>query len=151
MRQIPFERDFDAVINIFTSFGYLASETEDQKVLEQVQRALKPGGLFLLETVYQPRVLCTFTPHGITHYSDGLMVVEERHIDLFGSRNEIRITMFFPDGRRSEQRQSIRIYTLTELTRMLNAAGMRLQAYYGGLDSSPLTLESRLVVLSQKI
>ncbi|MBO0780725.1 MAG: methyltransferase domain-containing protein [Ktedonobacteraceae bacterium] len=151
MRQIPAHQEFDAIINIFTSFGYLASEEENQKVLEQVQHALKPDGLFLLETVYQPRVLRAFTPHGITHYDDGLIVVEERRIDLFSSRNEVHITMFFPDGRRSEQRQSIRIYTLSELARMLNAAGMRLLAYYGGLDGSPLTLDSRLVVLSQKI
>src|SRR5258708_12984111 len=51
MRTIPFELEFDAVINIFTAFGYLENEDEDQKVLQRVYKALKPGGLFLLETV----------------------------------------------------------------------------------------------------
>ena len=36
MRELPFEGRFDAVINIFTSFGYLNSDEEDQKVLHQV-------------------------------------------------------------------------------------------------------------------
>ncbi|HEV2655587.1 MAG TPA: hypothetical protein VGT82_11540, partial [Ktedonobacteraceae bacterium] len=58
--------------------------------------------------------------------------------------------MLFPDGRRSEHKQSIRIYTLTELARMLAEVGMHLQEYYGDLDGSPLTLDSRLVVLGQK-
>ena len=34
MREIPFEGNFDAVINMFTAFGYLESEEEDAKVLQ---------------------------------------------------------------------------------------------------------------------
>jgi SAM-dependent methyltransferase len=150
MRSIPFQNEFDAVINIFTSFGYLEDEEEDLRVLQQVQQALKPDGLFLLETVYQPRVLRNHSPHGIIRYNDGLIVLEERQLDLRRSRNEITITMLFPDGQRTEHRQSIRIYTLTELARMFSEAGLQLQGYYGDLDGSPLTLDSRLVVLGQK-
>jgi SAM-dependent methyltransferase len=150
MRTIPFENEFDAVINIFTSFGYLASEEEDLQVLQQVHKALKPGGLFLLETVYQPKVIRAFSPHGIIRYDDGLIVLEERHIDLLTSRNEVHITMLYPDGRRTEHHQSMRIYTLTELIRMQATVGLQVQAYYGGLDGSGLTMDSRLVVISRK-
>ncbi len=150
MRLIPFENEFDAVINIFTSFGYLEDEDEDLRVLQQIQHALKPGGHFLLETIYQPRVMRNYSPHGIIRYNDGLIVLEERHLDLLGSRNEIGITMLFPEGQRAEHRQSIRVYTLTELVRMLAAVGIQMQAYYGDLDGSPLTLDSRLVIVGQK-
>jgi SAM-dependent methyltransferase len=150
MRTIPFENEFDAVINIFTSFGYLEDENEDLRVLQQVRRALKPNGRFLLETVYQPRVLRNHIPHGIIRYNDGLIVLEERRLDLLGSRNEIAITMLAPDGRRTEHRQSIRIYTLTELVRMLAAVDIQVLEYYGDLDGSALTLDSRLVILGQK-
>jgi SAM-dependent methyltransferase len=150
MRTIPFQNEFDAVINIFTSFGYLENEDEDLQVLQQVQQALKPGGLFLLETVYQPRVMRNYSPHGIIRYNDGLIVLEERRLDLLGSRNEITITMLYPDGKRTEYMQSIRVYTLTELARMLASVGMPVQASYGDLDGSPLTLDSRLVVLGRE-
>jgi SAM-dependent methyltransferase len=151
MRTIPLENKFDAIINVFTSFGYLENEEEDQRVLQQVQNALKPGGLFLLETIYQPRVIRTFTPHGIIRYNDGLIVLEERRLDLLTSRNEVHISLLHPDGRRSEHQQSIRVYTLTELIRMLANAGLHVQAYYGGLDGAALTMDSRLVILSKKI
>ncbi len=151
MRTLPFESEFDAVINIFTSFGYLENEDEDLKVLRQVQRALKPGGLFLLETVYQPRVVRSFSPHGIIRYPNGLIVLEERQINLLNSRNEIRISLLSPDGRRTEHKQSMRIYTLTELTRMLTSIDFTLQAYYGGLDGSALTMDSRLVIVCKKM
>src|SRR3972149_5253640 len=36
MRNIAFENEFDAVINMFTAFGYLGSDEEDQKVINGV-------------------------------------------------------------------------------------------------------------------
>ena len=150
MRNIPFKNEFDAVLNIFTSFGYFADEDDDLHVLTQVREALKPGGLFLLDTVYQVRLVRSFSPHGIIRYDDGLIVLEERRFDLRTSRNEVKITMLYPDGQRREHSHSMRIYTLTELTHLLSAAGLTVQAYYGGLDRSPLTMDSRMVILAQK-
>jgi 2-polyprenyl-3-methyl-5-hydroxy-6-metoxy-1,4-benzoquinol methylase len=150
MRSIPFEDEFNAIINIFTSFGYLEHEDEDQRVLQQVAKALKPNGYFLLETISQTRVTRAFSPHGIIRYNDGLIVLEERRIDLLASRNEVHISLLYPDGRRHEYQQSIRIYTLTEMIRMLTQVGLQVQAYYGTLEGSPLTMDSRLVILSKK-
>ncbi|GHO84858.1 class I SAM-dependent methyltransferase [Dictyobacter formicarum] len=150
MRTIPFENEFDGIINMFTSFGYFDNDDEDLKVLQQIARALKPGGLFLLETIQQARVIRTSAPHSIIRYPDGLIVLEERHVDLLTSHNNVRISLLHPDGRRTEHHQSIRVYTLTELVKMLRAAGLELTTYYGGLDGSALTIESRLVLISQK-
>src|SRR5207247_7066660 len=44
MRTLGFDGRFDAVINMFSSFGYLESEAEDAKVLRGVAAALRPGG-----------------------------------------------------------------------------------------------------------
>ena len=61
------------------------------------------------------------------------------------------MTLIHPDGSRTEHRYSVRLYTLVELIKMLEAVGLRVQASYGGLDGSRLTLDSnRLVVLSRK-
>src|SRR5205814_3776760 len=53
MRDIPFTNEFDAVLSLFSSFGYFEEEEENQRVLHQVQRALKPGGLLLMDLVSQ--------------------------------------------------------------------------------------------------
>src|SRR5688500_5908929 len=37
MREIPFESHFDAIANMFSSFGYLESEDEDAKVLDSIR------------------------------------------------------------------------------------------------------------------
>lgn len=150
MRSIPFKQEFDAVLNLFTSFGYFEREADNLHVLKQVYEALKPAGLLLLDTVYQVRLVRSFTPHSIIHYDDGLTVLEERRFDLGTSRNEVKLTLLYPDGRRGEHTHSMRIYTLTELSTMLTDTGFSVQASYGSLDGSPLTMDSRLVLLAQK-
>jgi SAM-dependent methyltransferase len=152
MRNIPFENEFDAVINIFTAFGYLEDQGEDQKVLQQVSKVLKPGGLFLLETIHREGLMRHYASQGISHYPEGLIVLEERRFDLLTSRNEVNVTMLFSDGQRREYSHSLRVYTLTELAQMLAMAGLEVKAYPGAWDGSALTIGSfRLILLSQKV
>lgn len=50
MRRLPFRaRAFDAVLNLFTSFGYFAADAEHEAVLAEVARVLRPGGRFVLD------------------------------------------------------------------------------------------------------
>ena len=151
MRQVPFEDEFDAVINIFTAFGYFESEEEDERVLEQVYKALKPGGLFLTEMMHREFLVRHFTPGQIDRHADGLIVLEEREFDLLTSRANVVVTMLMPDGQRREYRHSARVYSLTDLARLLTQAGQQVQAYYGGLDGRALNMDSpRLVVVARK-
>ena len=43
MREIPFRAEFDAVVNMFTAFGYFDSEADDQRVIDGAAAALKTG------------------------------------------------------------------------------------------------------------
>jgi SAM-dependent methyltransferase len=152
MRNIPFENEFDAVINIFTAFGYLENQDEDQLVLNQVSKALKPGGLFLIETLHREGLMRRFSPQMISHFPEGLIELEERNFNLLTSRCEVKITMIYPHGQRKEYGHAARVYTLTELAQMLSVAGLQVKAYFGTWDRSALTIDDfRLILLSQKV
>jgi len=151
MREIPFVDEFDAIINIFTAFGYFESDAEDQQVLHQVHKALRPGGHFLLDLMHRDALVRRFEPFDVSRRDDGLVVTEERHFDQLAGRTTVRVTLFYPDGRRTELGHVVRSYTLTELAGMLGRSALEVQAAYGGLDGSPLMLDSRrLVVIAQK-
>jgi SAM-dependent methyltransferase len=46
----PFAEDrFDAVVCLFTSLGYSADRTDDQRAVNAAAKALKPGGSFVLD------------------------------------------------------------------------------------------------------
>jgi SAM-dependent methyltransferase len=147
MRRIPFRGEFAATINMFTAFGYLESDEEDQEVLRQVCAALKPGGRFLMEILHRDNLLRRHLPCSIERRDDGALMLDERRFDLLAGRQEEVRTTIYPDGTRAEQRLSLRLYTAAELARLFRTAGLEVEAAYGDLDGGPLTLESRRMVL----
>lgn len=147
MREIPFVAEFDAVISVFTSFGYLESEREDKRVLARIRRALVPEGRFLLETMHRDGLLPRLELHAEERRPDGSVVSHDRSFDLGTSRLEDRATLVAPDGGHFERSTSIRLYTLPELRGMCEEVGMRVDGWYGGFDGSPLTLASRRLAL----
>ncbi|CAF4819188.1 unnamed protein product [Rotaria sp. Silwood2] len=58
MIDINYDNEFDAVINMFYSFGFFETDEENNQVLQNFYNALKPGGKFLFHTdVNIPRIL----------------------------------------------------------------------------------------------
>ena len=59
-RELPFEdASFDAVLNLFTSLGYLERD-EDVGVLREFRRVLRPGGALVVETMHRDRLARVF-------------------------------------------------------------------------------------------
>jgi SAM-dependent methyltransferase len=147
MRRLPFaDASFDAVLNLFNAFGYLEDEAQDEQVLREVARVLRPGGLFLQELANREAVVRGWHDSDVVRHDDGLIVLQERRLDLRTSRDLVGYTLLHPDGRRSTGGHAIRLYTLTELAAMLWRAGLELQAVSGDLDGGPLELDSAFVV-----
>ena len=152
MREIPFEAEFDAVINIFSAFGYLENDAEDAKVLTQVGKALKPGGKFFIDLGNREHVIRTYEFRDWQQLEDGGLVLFERQMDLLESRNHVRITLIDPDGTRRETGHVFRFYTLTELVKILADAGLVFQRAWGDFDGSDYGLDSRrMIVQAQKL
>jgi SAM-dependent methyltransferase len=151
MREIPFEAEFDAVINMFTAFGYFDDDTEDQKVLDAVGRALKPGGKFLIDLLNTLRIMRDFLPQSWDELPDGTAALTKRDYNLLtGNIEELR-TYIAPDGSKREIHLVWRSYFYTELAKMLNLAGLMPIQVFGGFDSSEFTWDSnRMIVLAEK-
>jgi SAM-dependent methyltransferase len=146
MRRIRFQEEFDAVINMFTAFGYFVDEADNSVVLERIAAALVPGGGFLLEVVNPVSVFARFEARGWHALSDGAIMLEERAYDARNGRFETCWT-FLRDGERREQRFSHRAYTAPELAAMAAAAGLEVEHLWGGLDGSELEMGSRRIVM----
>ena len=152
MRSIPFENHFDAVISMFTSFGYFESEADNRKVLAEVSKALRPGGHMLLDLVNREWVIANNQPSERRENSDGTVVLERRELNLETSRNHVTFTFIDPSGKRRESvGHQIRLYTLTEIIQMMTDAGLTYECVYGGFDSEPYTPSTRrMIVVARK-
>jgi SAM-dependent methyltransferase len=144
MRALPLRSgSLDAVVSLFSSFGYLESDEEDLKVLGEVARVLKPGGKFLLDLLNREHALAGFVDSVQEVREDGTLVVENRSFDLAKGRLTTSFVMISPDGLRTDSvGHSLRLYTLTELRKMLDAAGLALQRVYGGVAGGAYELDS---------
>ncbi|MBI1930327.1 class I SAM-dependent methyltransferase [Candidatus Poribacteria bacterium] len=151
MRHIPFEGEFDAVINMFTAFGYFDDDTEDEKVLNAVAKALKPEGRFLIDFINALRILRNFRLQEWQELSEGRFVLTQRRYDVLTGRNEDYRVYIAPDGRNREVRLTVRMYLYPELAKMLNRAGLVPVQVFGDYDGSQYEWDSRrMIILAEK-
>jgi SAM-dependent methyltransferase len=151
MRSIPFQDHFDAIVNMYSSFGYLESEADDARVLESVAKALKPGGRLLLDMLNREWAVANYVQNDWHSGPDGTLYVERRELDLAASRMCVRFIIVGAEGgRRDSIGHDIRLYTLTEITRMLSLAGLRVTGAFGGFDSEPYAIDTRRMIISAR-
>jgi SAM-dependent methyltransferase len=81
LRALPWSGRFDAIVNWFTSFGYFG-DAQDRDVLRGFRRALKPGGVLLLELQSRDRIMRSMPP---TDWPPRV-VLQERGDDLMIDR-----------------------------------------------------------------
>ena len=148
MRTISFEVQFDAVISMFTSFGYFESEADNRRVLTEICNALKPDGHLLIDLVNREWVIANNQPTERRVNSDGTVVLERRELNLQTSRNHVTFTFVDRNGKRRESvGHQIRLYTLTEIIQMMAGAGLTYVRVYGGFDSEPYTPSTRRMIV----
>lgn len=149
LRQLPFpDGSFDAVVNVFTSLGLLATDTEDRRVLEEARRVLRPGGQFLLETMHRDEVVCVFSPRDRWRLPDGTEVQVRRRFDPVTGLSHEHLRWRRGD-RRGEKRHALRLRTATEIASLLAAAGFCQVRYLGGWDGRPFRHSSpRLIAIA---
>ena len=151
MREIPTGREFDAVVNVYTSFGYFDADDENQRVLDAVARALAPGGRFLIDVVNLLSLARRYRDTMWEELDDGVLFLQDHRFDFLAGRNRARWTFVRPDGTRSELVHSIRGYTPHELAAMLSRAGLDVAGAWGGFDGSELSFDGwRLILLARK-
>jgi len=150
MRDIPAGAMFDAVANVFTSFGFFREDDENQRVLDGVARALVPGGAFLIDVVNLLGLVRRYRDRGWEE-RDSVFQLNENEFDFLGGRNHGHWTFIWSDGTRSELVHSVRTYAPHELASMLARAGLEVKGAWGDWDTSELSFESRrLILLARK-
>lgn len=149
MRNISFSEEFDAVINMFTSFGFFEEESDNFKVLKNVSKVLKPGGKFLIDVINRDWIVKNYKERDWRETAEGL-VLEIRKFDLSRSINYGK-QIIIREGKRTEKDVLVRMYSFHELKSMLESVDLKIIAYYGGFKKEELTFGSmRMIIISQK-
>jgi ubiquinone/menaquinone biosynthesis C-methylase UbiE len=155
MRQLPFKNKFDAVVNLFTSFGYFETDEENERILTQTNQALKKGGLFFLdyenkfnfvlnEVMKKKRSWYNTKQHQLYLIENDYDFLKEREIVTFRQYKDGSIVR--------EYCYNIRLFSFPELEKMLEKNGFEILEVWGDFEGGPLTVESkRVITLSKKV
>jgi len=149
MQSIPFRAArFDAVVNLFSSFGYLG-EDGDAAVLAEIARVLRPGGLAVLDLMNPARVRSALVERS-ERAGPGFELLERRRL-ADGGRRVIKEVELELDGRVRRWVEDVRLYEAAELDDMLARAGLTGIGAWGDFDARPPGPEApRFIVCARR-
>lgn len=160
MRELPFEADFDGVLNLFTSFGYFETDAEHQAALDGMARALHPGGFLVQDFLNPEYVLDRLVPEDTrTTHVEGIGTVEvhqTRWLSDDGDRlnKQIRLCCFdHGTGEPDEHTftESVRLYRRADFEALHARAGLAVGQVFGDYDGGAFGPASpRLILFSRR-
>ncbi len=146
MRHIPFKPHCNAVISLFTSFGFF-DETDNTKVLLEIASVLKPGGQLLIDY---------WNPYAVTQLDhtrnwwwvseSTLALAEVEYEPHSGRLFDYRTIIELPTATIRKMVNTVRFYFPTELKKLLESVGLRMCATYGDFDGSKFNTGSRRMI-----
>ncbi|WP_025026615.1 class I SAM-dependent methyltransferase [Caldalkalibacillus mannanilyticus] len=133
VRELSFEEEFDYVLNLFTSFGYFEQVEENQKVFQAIYRALKGGGVFLIDFLNPGYIRKNLVPESYRE-SGELKIREKRRIEKNQVIKDIHIEQ---EGAERQYQEKVNLFEYEEMVQMLQASGLTTERVYGAFDLQP--------------
>jgi SAM-dependent methyltransferase len=135
MRSHHTQRNFDLVVNLFTSFGYFEDPNDDLRVLQNAGNHLKPEGYLVLDYFDPGHTLAHLVPSEIREFPQFRAQIKRR---LVGQNlvKEIRIQDHNMEKSDTflEFSEKVRCYSPDELRDLLHRAGFQPIQRWNGYD-----------------
>ncbi|HYH83017.1 MAG TPA: class I SAM-dependent methyltransferase [Longimicrobium sp.] len=148
MRELPVGSGRVAMVtSFFTSFGYFPDEQDDERVLAEIRRVLRPGGLFAVDFLNAERVRAELRPRDQVELGRR-RVVQTREL-LEGGRVVQKTIEIYEQGKRQPRvfHERVRLYGPSELGMMLERARIEPFATFGDYAGGPLGPHAPRVIL----
>lgn len=135
-RKLPYDTDFFDVVTILgNSFGYFEVIEEDEKILEEVLRVLKPEGRLLMDVTDGIFLKENFTPRSWEWIDKKHFVCRERSLTQDGTRLISReVVTNTEKGIIVDQFYAERFYSKDMLYKMLTRVGFKNIMFHGDLE-----------------
>ena len=140
MRRLPAEwrGRFDAVVNLFTSFGFFVDPRDDRAVIREFARVLRPGGVLVWHGANRDGVMARFLGRDWWTTRNRTLVAQERTFDPLSGQLTVETVWRGPRGMGSREHR-IRLYSPTHLAELCAGAGLVVEQAYEGFSDNPLS------------
>ncbi len=144
----PIPKQFDAIVNLFTTFGYFLEDEENEKVLRNSEKMLKSGGVLFIDYLNPEYVSQNIVPsesgvyeninyHIIRKIEDGMVF---KTIQFSGSTLDKPV----------KYRERVKLYGPDWFKEKLSKIGYQVEKTYGDYRGAPFTSDSsRMIIISK--
>jgi cyclopropane fatty-acyl-phospholipid synthase-like methyltransferase len=148
MRESFCESEFDAIFNLFTSFGYFESKTENVKVLKAIENMLKDNGVFVIDFMNANKVIRNLVREetkSIDHinfllrrsYENGNII---KTIDFTDKENDFHFT------------EKVQALFLEDFQYLISQTNLKIDSIFGDYNLNPFDkdISDRLIIVGRK-
>jgi len=148
LRNFCITSKFELAVNLFTSFGYFESDVENFSLFNDAFDLLKDDGYFVIDYFNANYIRKNLIPHS-EDIINGKKIIQNRKI--LGDR-VIKDIVVAKNGTRRNYRESVRMYSDSELKAGLEKSGLRIIETFGDFKGSRFDLNSssRIIIISSK-
>ena len=136
MRKIEFRNQFDAALNLGTSFGIFENDRDNLLALRKMFHALKPGGRFVMHVKNRDWIIVNFASRGWMQVGKAISF-EKRKFDYAKSINRIEWN-FMKNGETHTRQVALRMYSYHELIEMFKKVGFVNVVGFSSIKDEPI-------------
>jgi SAM-dependent methyltransferase len=123
----PYHKQFDAVFNLFTSFGYFKDDADNLKTIEAIKANLNADGFGVIDFMNSEFVIDNLVPEEVKTV-DGIDFNLKRYVE---DGYIIKDITFTADGNEYHFKERVRAFTLTDFEELFEQAGVYLLDVFG--------------------
>ncbi len=145
--RVPFNKKYNAVFNLFTSFGYFEDDKEDLLILHNIKNGLTKEGVFVFDFLNAAMV------------KENLVTKETKVVDgiTFNIIREIangfilKHISFFADAKKHSYTERVKYLDLEKMTSYLEKVGFKIEHTFGDyhLNSFNSKISNRLIIVAK--
>lgn len=145
----PLNETFDAIVNLFTTFGYFREDEENARVLDSVVKMLKEEGIFVLDYLNAPHVRSSLVPEEEGQFQ-GINYHIRRYIEDGAIHKEIVFSGEQLDKPRSYT-ERVKLYDLEWFEDQFEKRNLRIVKVHGNYEGKAYDPETspRLMIFSR--
>jgi len=141
----PFEEKFDAIFNLFTSFGYFENDEDNLTTLKAIKASLSEYGFAVIDFMNVTQVIETLVPQEVKTVDE-----IDFHIKRYVEDGHIFKEIDFEDqGRKYHFTEKVKALTLKDFQDLMDEAGIYLLDIFGDykLKKFHKTESERLIMI----
>jgi SAM-dependent methyltransferase len=148
MRNLLFINYFDYAFNLFTSFGYFASDRDNINALKSFRKSLKKDGLLVLDYFNSHKIVANLTEKE-TKNIEGIAFNISKKVK---AGRIVKTIEFDHKGKQNKFQEDVQAYSYADFEKLFKLSGFQIKEHFGSYSLDPFDEKKsdRLIFICSK-